>query len=382
MRSFGKRALLCLLCLLLLGGCSAPGLELKNRLIVQAIGVDRIKDGVRVTLQVLNTEMAGNPNNGSDLGDATRTLTSEGPTVSEAIAALSVQSGKQPLLSQNKLLVFGRETAEQGLFPLLDYFVRDPSSRLTVPVVLSDTTAEALVGVSLGENVLSSDAITELLGGEPYAPAVVSQALYAWMNRAQSDVTDAFLPVLGVREQGGEQSLLYQGVEVFSGDRLAYALSFEETAALSLLTGRMDGGYWTVPGPGTADETTMHIRKARSRVQSRIENGAAVFEIHIKLTADVAETKAQSPFPLDKAYLQEVQSRLQQSVANKVQAAVRSCFLEKSSDPFGLGHRLRQRHPRQFSAQFPSWRDALARAQVTVSVSVKLERIGNGVENL
>ena len=101
------------------------------------------------------------------------------------------------------------------------------------------------------------------------------------------------------------------------------------------------------------------------------------------LTPDqVAETKAQSPFPLDKAYLQEVQSRLQQSIANKVQAAVRSCFLEKSSDPFGLGHRLRQRHPRQFSAQFPSWRDALARAQVAVSVSVKLERIGNGVENL
>lgn len=50
-------------------GCNYESQELKSRLIVQAIGIDAMENGgVRVTLQTLNTEMAGNPNSGANLG--------------------------------------------------------------------------------------------------------------------------------------------------------------------------------------------------------------------------------------------------------------------------------------------------------------------------
>ena len=116
-------------------GCNYESQELKSRLIVQAVGIDALENGgVRVTLQTLNTEMAGNPNSGANLGDIINFVTVEGETVSEAISAAAKSVGKLPLLSQNRLIVFGRETAQKGIYSDLDYFVRNADNRATALV--------------------------------------------------------------------------------------------------------------------------------------------------------------------------------------------------------------------------------------------------------
>ena len=63
MRRVRKILLPIFLICILFSGCDFSSGELKNRLIVQAVGIDRKADGgVRVTLQTLNTQMTGNPN--------------------------------------------------------------------------------------------------------------------------------------------------------------------------------------------------------------------------------------------------------------------------------------------------------------------------------
>lgn len=110
------------LLVLLFSGCQNSENELKNRLIVQAIGIDAQKDGtVLVTLQTLNTEMAGNPNSGASLGDVVTSFQVTGKTVADAISNAATMIGKKPLLSQNRLVVFGRDTAEQGILEHLDF---------------------------------------------------------------------------------------------------------------------------------------------------------------------------------------------------------------------------------------------------------------------
>ena len=382
MRKGVRITLLCLAVVLLCSGCSTPGLELKNRLIVQAIGIDALPQGVRLTVQALNTEMAGNPNGSGESGAVTRTLLSEGKTVSEAISALSKQTGKRPLLSQNQAIVFGRETAEKGLFSYLDFFVRDPSSRLTVPVVLSDTTAQELVSAQLGENILSADSITELLQAERYAPTQVSQALYALMNRMQSDVTNAYLPVVRAETQQEEVRLVLCGVSVFSKDRLDFALDEEEIMVLSLLTKNGAGGYWTVEDANRKAQTTVHIRKADVSMQSRLKDETPVFSLRLFVTGDVVETESAAPFSLTKEYLKDTRTLLKEKIEEAVRAALAHCLVSENADPFGLGQRLRQRYPKRFSALFSDWHAVLPEVKYEVEVEAELERIGNGVENL
>ena len=131
MRRVRKILLPIFLICILFSGCDFSSGELKNRLIVQAVGIDRKADGgVRVTLQTLNTQMTGNPNSGANPGDIVNSLSVEGATIAEAISDAAKTVGKMPLLSQNRLLVFGRSTAEQGIHGSVSY------THLTLPTIL------------------------------------------------------------------------------------------------------------------------------------------------------------------------------------------------------------------------------------------------------
>lgn len=377
-----KILLTVLLLSLLLSGCSAPGLELKNRLIVQAIGIDDTQDGVRVTLQTLNTEMAGNPNSGGSLGEVVRCLTVEGSTVSEAISNASKSEGKQPLLSQNRLIVFGRETAEHGLYTHLDYFVRSAEARTTVPIAVSDTTAEELVTANLGENVLSADSITDILDGTRYNINIVSQELYSLMNQLSSDLTDAYIPILRTQKEDDKSSISMFSVGIFRADQMVYELSADEVTALMLLTDQAKSGFFSVENEAYQAQTVLKIKKTDTSIKSEIQNGRILFHVNIKMTVDISESRAEKPFTLDEAYLQQTEELAAQRMEDMVLSAVHRCFLEQNSDPFGFGQRLWQRHPSFFKANVTNWSDTLPDTEVDVQAQVTVERVGNGVENL
>lgn len=195
------------LLVLLFSGCQNSENELKNRLIVQAIGIDAQKDGtVLVTLQTLNTEMAGNPNSGASLGDVVTSFQVTGKTVADAISNAATMIGKKPLLSQNRLVVFGRDTAEQGILEHLDFFVRDTENRTTVLLAVSDTTAYDVVSAKMGENVLTADSIEAILHAQQFSTDVVGQAIYSVINKMESDTADAYLPVLKASEEKEDES--------------------------------------------------------------------------------------------------------------------------------------------------------------------------------
>src|SRR5699024_1755364 len=119
-------------------------------------------------------------------------------------------------------------TAQNGLYTHLDYFVRNAATRLTVPVAVSDTTAEELVSASLGENVLTADSITDILDGARYNTNIVSQALYEFVNQLSSDLTDAYIPVVRTEEEGGESEISMYSVGIFQDDRMTYELSSDD----------------------------------------------------------------------------------------------------------------------------------------------------------
>lgn len=61
--------------MLTFSSCASTELELKNRIIVEAIGIDYCDIGVRVTVQFLNADQSSNPNNGGTPDDIVKNMT-------------------------------------------------------------------------------------------------------------------------------------------------------------------------------------------------------------------------------------------------------------------------------------------------------------------
>lgn len=383
MRKLCKILLLIFCICILFSGCDFSAGELKNRLIVQAIGIDRKSDGgVCVTLQTLNTEMTGNPNSGANPGDIVNSVTVEGATIAEAVSNASKTIGKMPLLSQNRLLVFGRETAEQGLHGYLDYFVRNVQNRATVMVAVSDTTAQELVSAKMGESVLAADSIENILQATRFNSNILSRELYNLINKLDSDTADAVLPILRVSGENEESKIQMLSVGVFQRDCMRYELQNEEITALLLLSDEAKSGLFTVQNDAFESETVLRIKKCSTKIKPTVENGQVCFHVQVKLHLDVSENKTDTPFAVDAAFINETQRKAEEYMTDLLERTLSYCFSEKQSDPFCFGMRFLRLHPRYYKANIVDWTAALPSVQYRVETKAEISRVGNGVENL
>ncbi len=383
MRKWCKLLLPIFLICTLFCSCNFSTGELKNRLIVQAIGIDQTENGgVRVTLQTLNTEMTGNPNSGADPGDIVNSLTVEGATVAEAISDAAKTIGKMPLLSQNRLVVFGRETAQNGLHGYLDYFVRNVQNRATVLVAVSDTTAEELVSAKMGESVLAADSLEKILQAEHLNADILSRELYTLINRLDSDTADAVLPIVRVEGESEESKMQMLSVGVFEKDCMRYELTDTQITALMLLNNEVQSGIFSIENTAFASETVLHIKHSRTHIQPKVENGEIVFEVMVNLTADISENKTDAPFTVSQAYLQETKHLSEAYITDLLQKNMQYCFSQMRSDPYGFGMRFQRLHPRYYKANVSDWKQVLPTVRYAVQTKVQINRVGNGVENL
>lgn len=383
MRKWCKFLLPLALICTLFSGCDFSTGELKNRLIVQAIGIDKTETGgVRVTLQTLNTEMTGNPNSGATPGDIVNSLTVEGATVAEAISDAAKTVGKMPLLSQNRLIVFGRETAENGLHGYLDYFVRNVQNRATVLVAVSDTTAEELVSAKMGESVLAADSLEDVLQAERLNVDILSRELYTLINKLDSDTADAVLPIVRVEGEEEESKMQMLSVGVFEKDCMRYELQDTQITALMLLNNEVQSGVFSIVNPAFSSETVLRIKHCRTQIQPKIENNEILFQVQVNLKVDITENKTDAPFAVSQEYLQETKRLSEAYITDLLYENMQYCFFRMRSDPYCFGMRLQRLHPRYYKENISDWKQVLPSVRYEVQTKVQINRVGNGVENL
>lgn len=365
-------------------GCNYENQELKSRLIVQAIGIDAMEDGgVRVTLQTLNTEMAGNPNSGANLGDIINFVTVEGDTVSDAISSAAKSVGKLPLLSQNRLIVFGRETAEKGIYGDLDYFVRNADNRATVLVAVSDTTAEDLVSAKMGESILTANSIEDILKAMQFNTNIINQELYKLINKLECDCSNAFLPVLKAeQEEGGEKTnIRFVDVAVFGEDQLMFEMENEAVTALMMLHNQVKSGYFSVQNQEFSAETVIKIRHCSVKVKPKSIDGGVHFTVRVNMEVDIAEIKTEEPFSINEVYLDETQRLCHEYVVRLLEKETKNCFVNYNADPYCLGRRFKRALPKEFK-EIPDWKANLPSVEIEVIPKIEINRVGNGAENI
>ncbi len=384
MKRFLKIGILLGLLVFTFSSCNYSANELKNRLIIQAVGIDQGTEGnVKVTLQTLNTEMAGNPNSGANLGDAINSVTVEGSSIADAISNAAKQIGKKPLLSQNRLIVFGRQTAESGLHGHLDYFVRNAEDRATVLVAVSDTTAEELVSAKMGESVLTSDSIEDILLAMQFNTNIINQKLYMLINKIESDTADAYLPVVKAEAgEQGESKVSLQSVAVFNQDKLQYELQGEDVMALQLLSDTVQGGSFSVQNAQYNSTTVLKIKKCDVKIRPEVQEEKIVFQVRVKMQVDITENQTDQPFSVSQEYIDETARIAENYIHDLIGQNITRCFVNQNSDPFCFGMRFKRVQSGYYKAYIRNWKDALPTVDVQTETVIEVENVGNGVENL
>lgn len=357
-----------------LSGCGPRSVELSDRLIVEAVGIDKTDAGVKVTLQALDTHAAGAGSDPNERGQVTRLYQFSGESVGQALSGVRAATGLTPLYSQARVLLFGRALAEDGLTEALDFFLREYNARSDILIALAEDTAEAPVAADFGATVPGAVIMEDMLNGSLETGTGAAVKLYDFMNLTYTPTDTAFCPVLGVADQALEnaQKPVLRGTAFFVDGRLSFTAGEDLTRGMLFLKNQIEHGE--LRAAGEAGTYTMRIISSKTKIIPALyANGRLQARIRVKTVCDVTEFTPRGARRLGEAEAHDAAAAGKAELESLLNDTVNALFFEKRADICRLARLVNLKYPGHAAAYAEGMFDT---TEITVSVDFTVRRTG------
>lgn len=353
--------------------------EIRNRLIIQGIGIDRENDGsYSVTLQAINT--SAQSSSGGDSGGGGQSPVKiyrvKGDTVYSAVKSASEYEGKVPLYSQNRVIVIGRDTAEKGLGGVLDFFVRDVENSAAVRIAVADGRAEEIMGtVSENGEVIARNIEQSILASE-YEPEISELQLYELVDRIKDGTNSFSMPVIALKEEGEkkEKRVEIKETAVFKGEKLSGTVSSDETIMLNFLTNSSYNGALSFD---TEDgRTALSIVDSKTRRSVKLENGRPRFIFSLKVQCDIAEIYNGADKSIDREKLSKLEAETEKYIKTETEKVIEKLYKNMECDVPGVSRLIYIKYPSFYRENKKDLSTVMREGQYGVEVKATVRRVG------
>ena len=374
---------ICAVFLLTLGlaGCDNnygnDGREIRDRLIVQGIGVDQTADGgYLLTLQAFNTAVSGGQDNGMS-GNVTKVYETSGATIADAMRNVTLTAGRRPLYSHNWIIVFGAEVAREGLNETLDFFERDYATRPMVDLAVARGKAADIIKSPFnGSSIPAREIQMGLKMGQVNAKTL-QMPLHKAVTLLEDKTSDVYLPLLKpvVDKAQDMDTVLLDGLAIFREGKYVGDLDADETRALLFLTGQAESGDLVVEGEPFG-KASLELIKADAKFKTEMKNGLPAYRAEITCVCDLNEIEREDFGNVQSNVRAQIEAAVSAMLESQLRGTAEICLKSYRSDVLRLGNRLWLSEPNAFRSVEDRWREVLPKAELTVAVKTTVRRTG------
>lgn len=362
--------------LIFLSGCW-DSRELDELAIVFGVGVDQEDNDLQLTVEVAKPAqmLSGGKSSPSGGGKEPVLVThSSGRTVFDAVRNARSQSSRQLYFPNNEVVVLGHNLAKQGIYPALDFFLRDHEPRATTWVLVAEDKARDIFGSKYKlENTAGStlEKITEL-GTLSKVTGINVQEV----NASMMDKSEAYLiPMVGVTGQGEEMRLKMDGTAgVFIKDKMVGTMNSRETRGVKWVKGEVKNASVVSTMKNDTETMSSEISLNESSIKVVLERGRPKVQVEINTEGNVSDQSG----TIDLSTHQDMQ-KANEATALAIKGEVLASIAKAKSlnaDVFGFGQVFGQTYPKEWQKMESSWLKDFQDLEVTVLVRVNLWRIG------
>ncbi|MCL2513736.1 MAG: Ger(x)C family spore germination protein [Oscillospiraceae bacterium] len=361
-------------------GNSATGKpKLTDRLIIEGIGIDydNAAGEYAVTFQTLNTEASGKNGSGDEGSGIAQNFECRGGTVAEAVGRAIAQTGKKPLYGHNKIIIFGRSAAENGIYKVLDYFLKDYKFYINTAAAFAETTAAEILNAKLDGESMPAEVIEKILRSAEVNSKAPRTELYRFVSFSLEETSGAFLPVLRLisdEDEPEKKNIIVSGTAVFKKGIYAGGLTEGETRGFLWIAGRIDGGTVTVETENGGSKYAFNIKKAKPEVKINAGGEFPTIDISIKASVEMIESRGANKGLAfgDKEPAEDLTPLVKAAIENEAKSAAEKALKEYKTDIFRFGRRLYIKNPEAYRRLSGSWAEILPGIQINTNVAVEI----------
>lgn len=334
-------AIILVLTLIMLTSCSNIEIvELNERLIIEAIGIDYENGTYKVTIEGLDSFSAGTDSNSISAPSLTKRYLFEGETIGMAMNSISVITGQIPLFSQARILILGFWAATEKLSEILDFFMREYTTRTDILFAVAENTASEVVSADFGKNISAGNILQAAVLSSKHTGRNTHTPLYRFLNSVMGETDSSYCPVIGIKDNvyknGKEVDLI--GTAVFGKDESTIVISPEQTLGLMLISGEIRNGDITVKTEkGTA---TIEIIDSKTRIKTDFTEETAYFTLKLKVRCDIPEFQSEHFRGLSKSDTELIAKASAEKLSAILTDTLNKVFYENNYDAFGIGRRI------------------------------------------
>ncbi|KEO82030.1 Ger(x)C family spore germination protein [Tumebacillus flagellatus] len=359
-----RLALFVLLCATLLqSGCEFKDLD--KRFFVVSIGVDKSKDPKKpyhVSLKVAIP--SGQVQMGKESFDV---YAVDDSTISNAVQHLKANVDKEFDFGHTKMLVFGKELAEDDYRDALDWMVRARFLQQIAWVGVGSPNAEEVLRVKPNFERLPSNALFLSFGQIGVeSEFTVSRYLFDFFRANEEPGSSPVLPIIKARE--GHFTI--DNAYVMDGKRAKLRLNADETVLFNTLVRSQNKYEYVLEQDGK--RFVFHADQI-SVSRSLTESPKPTATVKIKLGGTLVESQDQVVKEQD---LLKVSDQLGRKIQKDIKTLLEK-FRDQHLDPYEFGLYYRATHWDDVDQEVAAWKKMYPSLQFDVQVKVNLR--GSGV---
>ncbi|WHH58631.1 Ger(x)C family spore germination protein [Petroclostridium sp. X23] len=347
--------------------------ELDEFSIVAGMGIDKSEeDGeIQLTAQIVKPRALKPGEGSSSPEDAYFNIESTGDTVFTAVREFTHGATRKLYFPHNQVIIFSRNTAEEGVQKYIDFFVRDPETRLTVWILVAKDKADELLEIKSELELIPALEISDLVEAQKATSQSSIVKLQHFITRLLSKTTSPVAPLIEV--SGKEKKAFVSGTAVFKKDKLTGELDKTETRGLLWVIGEIKSGIIDVDCPG-GGKASLEIIRASSKITPKIKDGRIHMKIEIKEEGNLGSQSCLEDLTLPPK-VDFLEKEKEAVIRSEVMAALKKAR-KLNTDIFGFGEAVHQKYRKEWKELEDRWDEVFPNIEVEVIVEAKLRRTG------
>ena len=367
---------ICFLVVALTSGCGTSR-ELNELGIVIGVGIDKEEelDAVKITAQVVKPGQISSGGKGGGGGEeAYANFESTGRTVFAAIRGITNQSSRKMFFPHNQVIIIGRSAAEDGVTKYLDFFMRDPETRLNVFVLVAQGTATEVLDTKSKLERVPANSISLMLDSEAKgASQAMGIRLKDFKEGLQLKTVAPVAPIIEISEVDGKKTATLNGTAVFKDDKMVGTLDKSEGRGLMWVLGKVKSGIIEVECK-EGNLVSLETVRAKGEISPQLSDDKVKIRVKISEDGNIGEdagTADISTLP-EVAFLEEQKEEV---IKSEVMAAVKKAK-ELDADIFGFGESVHRKYPEKWTSMEDKWDEIFKTVEVEVEVEAELRLMG------
>lgn len=367
------KKILCVLLLLSLCGCMESR-ELKERTIIEAVGIDREEGQYQLIFQQYQAE-EGQGKDSSGGSGKSKPVRSVGRSISEAIDRVTHYNGNEVFLGNSTYIVLGEEMAKEGILQELHYFNGENEISPSTTLVIADGSAEELISAQ-AESQGNSSVLRDILEQGQKNGIIGKSTMMDVMKRLVGEGASPYLPVISAEKQGEDSIFKITGMAVFDREKLADVIPIDEAKGILWANDEIERALLVVQEEELGI-LSAEIQNSKTKIKTEVIDGIPHFDLEIDCNAQLLEViNANKSGSIDQNQKKMAEALLAEEIRGETEEAIRRCLLNDRCDVFRFCDHLKQAEPAYWDLIKQRWQELMPDCQVRINVSCSLSKTG------